>query len=381
MNKKLKIGVLTQPLQDNYGGLLQAYALKEALTSLGHDVVIINRQYPVSSKVKTLAYLLKRKILGKPVNPQILLTQKQKKIISRHTISFREKYIPHLSHLITDNDEMHKLNNLNFNGYIVGSDQCWRPRYSPYIRNYFLDFAKDQNNIKRISYAASFGVSDWEFNETDTEICRELAQQFDAISVREDSGVKLVEKYLGQKAVHVIDPTMLLKTEDYIKITTNENVAHSNGDLMTYILDKNELKQNIIKNIETELTFKQFEILPEKRLNTDKIDNIEKFVYPTPAKWLRGFQDAKFVITDSFHGTVFSILFNVPFLVIANKNRGVARFESLLQVFGLKDRLITDLKEFDFKHYREKQINWHEVNAQLEKERLKAFGFLKSNLS
>lgn len=383
MNKKLKIGVLTQPLQDNYGGLLQAYALKETLTSLGHDVVIINRQYPVSSKIRTIASVLKSKILGRPVSPQILLTKEQKDIISRQTRSFREKYIPDLSDLITDNDGMRELNNLKFNAYVVGSDQCWRPRYSPYIRNYFLDFAKDQKNIKRISYAASFGVSEWEFTEDDTRSCKELLQKFNAISVREDSAVEMIKKFLGRNdAIHVVDPTMTLSVEHYRHIAKQEETTESRGTMKVYMLDRSEEKLHLVNQIGKATSLQMFEVLPKKRLGSEAVNNanVNDFAYPNPAQWLRGYQDARFVITDSFHGTVFSILFNIPFLAIGNKNRGLARFQSLLNMFNLSDRLITDLSNFDSDTFIQKEIDWSKVNGVLDQERKKATDFLRTNL-
>src|SRR5690606_31555421 len=122
----------------------------------------------------------------------LLITDDQKRIISKETIAFREKYIPHLTFKITNKEGMLQLNKQNFDAYVVGSDQSWRPRYSPMITNYFLDFANDQKKIKRISYAVSFGVSNWEFNDEETRICKKLLEKFDAISVREDSGVTLV---------------------------------------------------------------------------------------------------------------------------------------------------------------------------------------------
>ena len=104
------------------------------------------------------------------------------------------------------------------------------------------------------------------------------------------------------------------------------------------------------------------------------------FVYPSPAIWLRGFQDAQFVLTDSFHGTVFSILHNIPFVAFGNVQRGMSRFKSLLTMFGLQDRLITDFASFDADQLIAKKIDWASVNNILEVERKKAVRFLKENL-
>src|SRR5690606_24691445 len=133
---------------------------------------------------------------------------------------------------------MSKLNQMGFCAYVVGSDQCWRPLYSPKISNYFLDFAENEKDIKRIGYAVSFGVSEWEFDKKNTERCALLAKKFDAISVREDSGIKLVKDYFDKDAVHVLDPTMLLQKEQYVKIASDEKQTKSPGNLKVYILDK-----------------------------------------------------------------------------------------------------------------------------------------------
>lgn len=376
---KKKIGILTQPLHDNYGGLLQAYALKETLESLGHEVMIIDR-HSHSSKFRVIASRIKSLIIGRSINSKSKLSKKEKGLISINTLNFRQKYIPNLTQLITTDKGMLELNNMGFDAYIVGSDQCWRPRYSPKISNYFLDFAENQKDIKRIAYAASFGVSEWEFDENDGKRCSELAKKFDAISVREDSGIELVSKHFGMDAQHLVDPTMLLTKDHYIRIANEENEIESGGNLKVYVLDKTSEKQSFIDSLEKKIRLNQFQVLPKKRLTINKIEDINDFVYPNPSRWLRGYQDAKFVITDSFHGTVFSILFNIPFIALGNERRGMARFESLLKMFGLEDRLIANIDNFDINSLEHNKIDWNAVNCILDKERKKAFEFLKTNL-
>lgn len=373
-----KIAILTQPLHNNYGGLLQAYALKEVLQEMRHAVVIINRGYSFSPLWRRTASKIKRTLLKQPI-----ITKNEQKYISQNNVAFREIYISELSHPIHSQKGMSKINEMGFDVLLAGSDQCWRPMYSPSIGNYFFDFARDNSNIKRISYAASFGVSNWEFTDEDTAMARELMQLFDAISVREDSAVDLVKKHLGRDdAVHVLDPTMLLTAEHYKRIADNEKMPQSPGKLKMYILDHTEEKDQIVSTIVQQLKFKSFEVYPKKRMGVDELSkhNINDFVFPSPAAWLRGFQDAKFVVADSFHGIVFSILFNVPFLAIGNKERGLTRFTSLLRMFELEDRLITDLTEFDADEFLKKEVDWEKVNKILESERSKAREFLINNI-
>ncbi|TXD51434.1 polysaccharide pyruvyl transferase family protein [Polaribacter sp. IC063] len=377
---KKKIGILTQPLHDNYGGLLQAYALKETLASMGHNVIIVNRSSKINSRIRRYASIIKNKILGRELRPKAILSRKERGIISFNTLAFKNKYIPNLTNLITTNKGMLELNNMGFNCYVVGSDQAWRPKYSPAIRSYFLDFAEDEKNIKRISYAVSFGVSEWEFNDEDTKKCAFLAKKFDAISVREDSGVELVKNYLGTNAEHLIDPTMLLTKEHYLGIIKEEKIEKSEGTLKVYVLDKTKEKTKFLLELESKLNLKQFQVMPNKRLGLDEMNDAIEFAYPNPAKWLKGYDDAKFVVADSFHGTVFAILFNIPFIALGNKGRGMARFESLLKMFNLENRLITELNVCNVEEIISHEINWETVNRTLGTERNKAINFLKSNL-
>lgn len=383
MSNKLKTAILTQPLHNNYGGLLQAYALKEVLKQRGHEVTIINRRSPIPSNFRLLAHEIKNRLTSKTPNPKLKLTDKQKRIISLNTDNFIDQYIPELSELVTSSRGMRNLNNQEFEAYIVGSDQCWRPIYSPKIENFFLDFVEDAKNIKRVSYAASFGTDDWEFNDKQTNTCKKLLKKFDAISVREKSAISLVQTYLDRSdAVHVLDPTMLLTKEQYSNITKAQKIVMSPGSLNVYVLDKNPVKEAFISSIENKLRLKQFEAMPKKRINKDEFidSNIVDFQYPHPAFWLRAFEDAEFVITDSFHGTLFSILYNVPFITLGNEHRGMARFDSLLETFNLSERLIKDIHSVNIDSLLKMQINWEDVNEKMKLKRHDSLSFLDKAL-
>jgi hypothetical protein len=380
----MKIGILTQPLHYNYGGLLQAFALSERLKSLGHDPVIISRERSRSSWIRYKGYVLKNKILQNKAVLRLLLNKHQRRVITEETEAFKKKYISNRTKLITRDKEMYKLIDEGFDAYIVGSDQCWRPRYSPNIRNYFLDFAREQSNVKKLAYAASFGVDEWEFDEMDTVICRDLLSHFDAISVREETGIALVARYLGrQDAIHLIDPTMLLTADQYLAIIHQENTVPPDGNLFLYLLDKTDHKDQFVQEVANKMGLIQYDSMPKKRLGLDDVNNFnaKDFAYISPVQWLRGIQEASFVITDSFHGTVFSILFNVPFIAVGNRDRGIARFSSLLKMFRLEDRLLSDLSGNAVRRANFTDIDWFDVNRILERERSKAINFLKSNLS
>lgn len=250
--------------------------------------------------------------------------------------------------------------------------------YNLGIKHAYLDFAKEWD-VKRIAYAASFGVAEWELNEEQTIECAHLAKLFDAVSVRENSGITLCNKFLDIEASLVLDPTLLLEKDDYIKLIETEFELASEGDFFCYILDDNENVRNAICNIEKELTLRSFQVKAKKSIYETKLEgNREDYIIPSPAKWLRAFMDAKMVFTDSFHGCVFSIIFNKPFWVIGNKGRGNARFDSLLKLFNLESRRIdiNEINDIDFAL----PINWDEVNSIKKEWQSKSIKFLKDNL-
>ncbi|CAL2088393.1 Polysaccharide pyruvyl transferase family protein [Tenacibaculum sp. 190524A02b] len=374
-----KIGILTQPLHDNYGGLLQAYALSEILKELGNNPIIINRRAGHSNFFRKIAFNIKQRIFPNKYT-KYNLEKEERKVISKYTNGFRDKLIPNLTEEIIGTRKMRMLYKEGFSAYVVGSDQCWRPGYSPKITNYFLDFAESEDQIKRISYAASFGTSDWEFSPKQTKKCKRLLKKFDSVSVREDSGVDLCLKYFEKEAQHVLDPTMLFSRDFYDKIIENEGTRKSKGNLKAYVLDKTHAKYKVIEYIESKLNLKSFEVMPKKRLGKCKPENLLDYQFPSPFEWIRGFYDAKFVIADSFHGTVFAILYNKPFIAIGNQGRGMARFTSLLNMFGLEDRLVTDLSISNVNNILEKKINWNMVNKVIEIKRNESINFLKKSL-
>ena len=153
-----------------------------------------------------------------------------------------------------------------------------------------------------------------------------------------------VNNFLASNAEFVLDPTLLLNKEDYIKIVEKENEVKSEGNLFCYILDMTEEKKQFIGHVEKQLGLKSFyvNIGENTRPFTKRFikKHLERFQNPTVTKWLRGFMDAEMVIADSFHAVAFAILFNKPFWVVGNSGRGMARFESILSLFNLKNRLV-----------------------------------------
>jgi hypothetical protein len=377
----MKIGILTLPLRTNYGGILQAYALMETLKKMGHDVLLINRKHNKIPKWKSIIIIIKRIIFKILFNSkkQIFKEKKDKNYydyISINTQKFINKYIIPQTIPFYSSSELKKINFHNYDAIIVGSDQVWRPTYPPNLTDSFLGFLNDNISTKRIAYAASFGTDKWEFTLNETKVCKDLLQKFNSVSTREDSGVDLCYKYFDITSQHVLDPTMLLCSKDYLKLLVSSDCESNLGELLVYFLDESQDKLDVVGLVETTLNYKPFRNYSK---NTIENESLEDRIIPSIENWIKGFYDAKFVVTDSFHGCVFSILFNKPFLAYGNSNRGMARFESLLKTFSLEDRIIMSYKELTIKNIQ-KPINWENVNYTLEQKKKKSLQFLVDSI-
>ena len=371
----MKILIVTHPLGNNYGGLLQAYALQQVLKGLGYSPWIMNVGSE-SLKIKVLRQLRNTvyTLLGR-----FYVTQRDKDELSHNMTYFAKTYItPQTPVLQSRKAKRNYLVKNGFNAVIVGSDQVWRPIYLNNIFHYFLDFTEGLN-VKRISYAASFGVDLWEFSVELTNRCRKLIAQFDAISVREVSGVTLCKEHLHRDATLVLDPTLLLPKEHYVELIGKEKEPMVSGDMFCYILDKSEDTKRIVDEISLSMKYQPYYCMPDE-VEYSKMTKYNKksFVYPPVTQWLRSIMDAKMVLTDSFHGCVFSIIFNKPFWIVVNKNRGAARFSSLLNLFGLENRIVKD-DEVKSKDWNE-PIDWNNVNPVKEQWKGKSLQFLHNNL-
>ncbi len=363
----MNIGILTQPLHNNYGGILQNYALQEVLRRMGHRSVTINIQYQTQKlelPTRIAKYVWRmfkwlrgdRTILFFDVKRQrnFLNTpgKEQKRFIDTHIT------VEHSRFQLT----MDYCNNHQYDAFIVGSDQVWRPRFSPFIPNFFLDFT-GTTKVKRISYAASFGTDSWEGTSQQASQFSLLIKRFDAVSVREKSGVKVCKSTFGVDATWVLDPTLLLKAEDYKQLYDSNKC--SNNYVAVYVLDNTPKIQNIINSICAGLN------LEPKYLGMPTRNG-----YPSIESWLEGIFESQFVVTDSFHGTVFSILGHKPFVTVVNEGRGASRFESLLESLELKNRIVKD----DCRKMLESTIDYQHIDSLLKKYRCDSLLFLKKAL-
>ena len=333
----MKIGIITLPLHTNYGGILQAYALQTVLERMGHEVEILEE--PHEYKRASLKRYIRR-VLKKCIGKRSIINYE----------GFMRKWQPRVAIDIDEfiNTYIHrrivKYNTLRegeYDAFVVGSDQVWRPSYKQHLEQAFLNFTENWKNVKRIAYAVSFGVDNWDLTKKQTEECKRLVQKFDFVSVREDTAVNLCKEHLGIEATHVLDPTLLLSADDYQKLIDGLKISDS-PYVFSYLLDESEEKIDILEDISKRLNLPVRKIKLEKDISKIPMSKLKSLTYPSIQEWLASFAQADFVVTDSFHGTVFSIIFNKPFVVLPNKGRGVARFESLLKDISLENRIFSD---------------------------------------
>lgn len=379
----MKIAIVTLIGEFNYGNLLQSYAMQTVLQRMGHDTIILNRRPNQSLKLlflrifSFLKSIIYRLLLNNKdvllVNPFAENYNVRNRVDCSGLKDFVNKYL-HRSHSLRSSDEMIKyVQKAQFNAYIVGSDQVWREEYTQSIEEMFLSFLPYDCKAKRIAYAASFGTEHIPISLNKLSICSDLLNQFNSVSVREKSAVELCNDIFGVQAVHVLDPTMLLTKDDYEAIFKSISAPKSKGTLLTYILDNNDC-------IETKITFYSSvkNLVPFSVNTLEKIKSIGySYRLPSIYTWLRGFYDAEYVITDSFHACVFSIIFHKPFICIGNRNRGMSRFDSLLNMFGLEDRFVGIN---DMENYIEKDIDWEHIDCILTQKRTEAYHFLNQAL-
>lgn len=382
----MRIGILTQPFYWNYGGIIQCFALQTVLQRMGHEVVILDRKFAYPSLGMVMLRLgsvvkcfVRRYFFGnrsiRPSNPFSPFYYIYKYPIIDNT-AIKDFIHPHFK-FTPSTTSSHTLKkyvlNHELDCIVVGSDQVWRECYSPCITDYFLGFLPSGCKVRKIAYAASFGVQDSPISARWLDECIRLAGRFDALSVREDSGVTLMQEVFGLQAKRVLDPTMLLEREDYRLLVSKEDKAAASTGVLAYILDKTPEKKQIMDDVAGKLQLPCQSFIPD----AEKV-----CVLPSVGQWLAAFDRAGFVITDSFHGCVFSILFRKNFIVILNKDRGADRFHSLLKQFGLQNRLISGYGDLE-KRAGElfKPIDYAAVEEKLSRLKADSLRFLREALT
>ncbi len=381
----MRVAVLTLALYVNYGGSLQAFALMRALKDLGHDAWFLNREtrIPTSREraIRAAKRWLKKHLIGRfrEIRWNMYDLEVRPAIMQHHARFIAQHIQPQTEAFLTSKTLAGKIGDYQFDAIVVGSDQVWRRDYILLNHDdYFLGFlATDDHKTRRVAYAASFGTSDWDYTDEETSHCGNLLRQFHAVSVREDDGVAMCRERFGVDADHVVDPTLLLEPHRYLELLPDNMQQRTFSGVLIYLLDETGAKGQIARSAIEALDRPGYRV---SKPSADATLSLDKRVAPPIEEWVRGFLDADFVVTDSFHGVVFSILFNKRFIAIGNSSRGMSRFESLLRMFGLEDRLLSSLEDIDIQSFLA-EPDWNRINDELDRQRRRSMDFLRLALT
>lgn len=371
--------ILAHELYNNYGGILQAFALQKTVAGLGchaSNFDYLPRYLADATEVigkRAKLRLWKRfvyRYIGKNTDSIV-------PFIEQHLFSpFKARF---MNTWWLDMERKRLVCTRKDKGFIVGSDQVWRGIYARGIESlpfFFLDFATQEQRRRSIAYAASFGSDEWEGTPEETAECARLIKEFKAVSVREHSGIRLCREVFGVEAVQMPDPTLLLEAADYSRVIRRWWTRRLPEPFMAvYLLDETAEKRALTQAVAGSAT-----LYPQQlTAHGDATRAMDRIPLSVP-QWLRCMRDCESVLTDSFHGCVFAIIFNKPFVCLGNKARGSARFDSLLGTFGLQERLLTNPTAEQVAECMRTPIDWERVNSIRHSEQQRAFTFLKQNL-
>lgn len=337
----MKIGILTFHYAHNYGAVLQAYALKKLLEKQGHQVKIINYRNTFvekNYKYKLRPYLYINMILN-PQNWKKFLDDCSK--IKYSQIAWRQKWkkfddfiIEYLQSRDVHTYEIKDIQQCDLDALICGSDQIWSKSLTGKFDSvYFLNI---QIRAKKIAYGASMGS--WNLNKKEEKIFCRLLENFDYISVREQNLSDNIKNRTNRSVEVVADPTLLLEFEDYMDIIWNQESETSGFVFAYYVVDDPMLKACAEKTA-NELGKKLVQLhyfLSKEYKDGCHLANLG------PQEFLWYIKNAEFILTNSFHGTAFSVLAQKPFYCVYNHNE---RIHNLLVGLELEDRHIFNARQ------------------------------------
>lgn len=327
----MKIGILTHPQGANYGGLLQCYAFSTYLKKMGHYPIVIRREIENSFFFwEWTRGILRLLHFPRYYNPNRVDT-------TVNIRSFIDKELSRTNSIHSQRQMRNICQEYGLEAVFVGSDQVWRHDYAmKFEYNYFLDFVPD--NVIKASYAASFGLSDWLYTLEQTTNIKKYLYRFERISVREEDAITLCKENLSIDVQQMIDPTLLLTMEDYNKITS-PRLINEKYVFVYWLGEQSQITGQIQKYLQDGYTIIQINLR-----DYTKLVSVED--------WLSYIKYAEKVITDSFHGCVFSLIFQSTICLYQNDSGGVGRLSSLL-----KTLLIDDINN----------VNYETVGMQIQK--------------
>lgn len=379
-----KVGIITIVRVNNYGAELQAYATLAALQKIGYEAEIIDYLFyknkmhkatrlsrpvfPMSVKKRLTEWLYpKRARLKAAIQHNKLMAVRENRFTQFHDKNTR------FSKTYCSYDELIK-EQLDYDAYIVGSDQVWNPGVYSSLDPYFLKFAPSDK--KKLSYASSIGLT--KLPDYTHTYYHEALNGLDAISVREEQAVGLIKQVSEREAQWVLDPTLLLNLEDWTKVAKQVDGIPEKYVLL-YELTPCPYLKSLAKHIAKMKGCNVVRITKDaNRVEPD--EDVVNVMDAGPAEFLWMFHGAEFVVTNSFHGTAFSINFNRPFYVVTPARKlNNSRQHSILKLFGLSERLIAEDAQLPTEEML--HVDFIHVNNILEQQRELSYKYLKDNLN
>ena len=363
----MDIKVITRHAPSNYGSLLQSIATQTVLERLGHTCEIIDyiRDDEQGLRGTMTALRGKREWNNNPVKKMayLLLRYPEEKLAEMKFASMRKRFLK-----LTQRCSSHEdLKLLDTDVFMTGSDQVWGPTMNGHYDDaYFLSFVEDR---KKTAYAASFGRTD--FTSSILIEYKKLLSSYSAIAVRENTAVDLLHSIGIRCAGQVLDPTLLLTGEEWKKYIRKEVTGKY---VLVYQIHNDPALSDYAIRFAQQVRLPLYRISP----TFHQFRRGGKFIYlPDLSDFLSYIKNCTYFITDSFHGTAFALNFNRQFIEILPNNKTGSRNQSILQLTGLQDRIVTDFGDF---RITERLIDYNQVNGILAKERYKSIDILKTVL-
>ncbi|WP_438989054.1 polysaccharide pyruvyl transferase family protein [Polaribacter sp.] len=346
-----KVGILTFHDEPNYGAFLQTYALSEAVKTLGFDVKIIDLRIKDSFK-----YNLASRLFG-PIIRYFIFEKARKKYLKRTKIY--------------SSSEDLKSNPPDCDIFILGSDQVWNKDITTDIKySFFFDFLK--KNEFRFSYASSFGMNIWNFNNEETRHIKQLLSNFSSIAVRESTAVRLLKDNCDLDSTLVLDPTLLIS--DYSKITGR--IKQKSNNMICFKFTKDEGFYPFLEEFKS-----KNDLSISIMAKTMPVKGFINIPLPSVKTWIKSIAQSEIVLTDSYHVLIFSIIFERQFIILPANMKNFNRLSELLTDLELSDRIFYSYKEVLDNDRWKNKIDFIKVKKLLAVKRNHSLSFLKGELN
>lgn len=346
------VGIIGWWFASNYGSSLTYFALAKILENKGKKPIFIHVP----------------KLDGTPWDKDI-----------QQTIDFIGKRFKIANY--RDMAHIHEVNSF-CDSFMLGSDQMWTPLATNLVGyTFFLDFV--DLDKKKIAFATSFGQDKFEADEKICQTAADYLKRFDAISVREYTGVDICKNKFGVDANQVIDPVFLCSADDYDELTNDVKIDVPKKYLLSYILDPTPEKEEAVESIAKAEGLEVLSVfsMRDYEKNSQNWHIGKKLPRPSTEEFLYYIKKCSYLVTDSHHGACMGIIYKRPYAAITNASRGVTRFETVAKAFGLEKRVIYDPKDALSNNEIHKPINYNQVFEKIEGEKVKAFAWLENAFS